>query len=226
MISGGSSEFTGRFRNSSVPPSGNPLIQVGYSALQEVIDMTSEPPSGFAPIEPDSAATEASTTVDPLASGNLLMPPEPAPQRWGTEGWRAYPALVPGFDEDRRLMRFWTAGDPQVAIGHLVGQLQAYDFRITPNPDGYSGSAEVGSAAKRALLGGFARRNKLEYRLSQSPVPEQFILEVQITMTGAGGGAIGYTKAKRENRDLYGAIWNTLHHTGVVVYPSAVTLPE
>lgn len=101
-------------------------------------------------------------------------------------------------------------GDPVAVAQTTHNALSSLGYRVTPRPDGYSGDAEVGSAAGRVLGGGFVRRHKLVYQVVLGPTG---IHELRITpaMTGLGGGALGAHKAKKEHFAVADAID---HHVG------------
>jgi hypothetical protein len=59
-----------------------------------------------------------------------------------------------------------------------------------------NGVYSTGSAAMRVLFGGFAKRFK--FSVSIAPVAEGVRLHLAKAMSGAGGGALGYSKMKKE----------------------------
>jgi hypothetical protein len=89
-------------------------------------------------------------------------------------------------------------GDAGLALHTLMAELTEMGYTVTPDPGGWGGSAEVGSAVGRALLGGFSRRMKLGFNLSQGYLPNQYLVVVEPKMSGASGGAIGVSRAKKE----------------------------
>jgi len=109
---------------------------------------------------------------------------------------------------------FTAVGDPAAIVGIAGQQLASLGYSVTPGPDGWSGEAEVGSAVGRVLGGGFVRRMKVGYSVTQGPVEGQWVLAVNPGMSGAGGGALGMSKSKKEMASIAQGIGTALAQQG------------
>lgn len=107
------------------------------------------------------------------------------------------------------------SGDPTAMIGIAEQQLAGLGYSVARNADGWSGEAEVGSAVGRALGGGFVRRMKLTYFVAQGPAQGYWVLTITPAMSGAGGGVLGVSKAKKEMASVYGAVTGGLAQAGI-----------
>ncbi len=109
-----------------------------------------------------------------------------------------------------------TAGDPAAVVVVAEEQLAGLGFKLTRQPDGWSGTAEVGSSVGRALGGGFVRRMKLSWSVSAGPTPGVHVLTVASAMSGMSGGALGVSKARKEMDAVRGAVGGTLQQQGLL----------
>jgi hypothetical protein len=109
---------------------------------------------------------------------------------------------------------FSTAGDPASVVATAGRQLASLGYTVTAGPDGWSGEAEVGSKVGRAIGGGFVRRMKVTYAVTQGHEPNQWILNITPGMTGASGGAIGMSKAKKEMKSIADSVGGALTQLG------------
>ena len=91
-----------------------------------------------------------------------------------------------------------TTADAAGALTTVGTALQSLGYTVTPNDDGWSGKAEVGSKVGRALGGGFVRRMIVDYQLTQGAQPDTSLVQITPAMSGIGGGALGISKAKKE----------------------------
>ena len=64
-----------------------------------------------------------------------------------------------------------------------------------------------GSGAMRALLGGFAKRNKFLVKITQNP-EANCVISFNKAITGAMGGAIGVSKLNKEFKTIHGLLVN------------------
>ena len=109
---------------------------------------------------------------------------------------------------------FTAVGDPAAVVA-LAGQhLASLGYTVTPGPDGWSGTAEVGNAVVRALAGGFSRRMKVSYAVTQGHAEGQWLLTIAPTMSGASGGALGMSKAKKEMASIGETVGGALAQHG------------
>lgn len=114
---------------------------------------------------------------------------------------------------------FTTVGDPASVVALAGQQLGSLGYTVTPGPDGWSGEAEVGNAVVRALAGGFSRRMKVTYAVTQGYTDGQWVLTISPAMTGASGGALGMSKAKKEMASITDGIGGALVSHGHIVAP-------
>ena len=113
------------------------------------------------------------------------------------------------------LSTMWTLqGDPAQALGLATAAFQQAGFTVAPGEDGWSGRAEVGSSMGRFLGGGFVRRHIVDYSvISAADGNWQFVLTP--AMSGASGGALGMSKAKKEQQALVDALTNAFMGYGL-----------
>lgn len=116
---------------------------------------------------------------------------------------------------------FSTVGDPATVVAITGQQLASLGYSVTPGPDGWSGVAEVGNAVGRALGGGFVRRMKVTYGITQGYGPGESVLTVAPAMSGLSGGALGVSKAKKEMTSIHERLGGALVDHGHVPSPSA-----
>lgn len=100
-----------------------------------------------------------------------------------------------------------------VTVGNALASL---GYRVVPHADGWGGRAEVGSAEMRVLVGGFARRMIVDFRLAQGDTPYTTQTIITPAMTGLAGGVVGVSKAKKEMRDIHQAVGGALHYAGLL----------
>lgn len=105
-------------------------------------------------------------------------------------------------------------GDHAQAVGQCQSALTALGYSVVLDQDGWGGAAEVGSVAGRMLLGGFARRNKVTFRVYQDESGPALALAP--AMTGASGGALGLAKANKEHQQVVTAVTGALETNGLV----------
>ena len=115
-------------------------------------------------------------------------------------------------------------GDPVAIVAITGDRLASLGYSVTPGPDGWGGQAEVGNAVARAIGGGFTRRMKVTYALTQGYSPGQWLLTIAPAMSGASGGALGMSKAKKEMRSIAEAVAMGLTQFGHL--PPAGAPPE
>lgn len=108
-------------------------------------------------------------------------------------------------------------GDPGAALAVTGQALSSLGYTVEPGPDGWSGAAEVGSAAMRAMVGGFARRMKVTYSLTQGHAAGAWVVTVSPAMSGMSGGAIGVSKARKEMTQISDTLRAALSQSGHLV---------
>jgi hypothetical protein len=106
------------------------------------------------------------------------------------------------------------AGAVLSTVGNAMASL---GYSIVPHTDGWGGRAEVGSAGMRVLIGGFARRMIVDFRVAQGDSPNTTQAIITPAMTGAAGGLIGVSKAKTELQTIHQAVGGALYHAGLLV---------
>lgn len=116
---------------------------------------------------------------------------------------------------------FTAVGDPAAIVALAGQQLASLGYTVTPGDDGWSGAAEVGNAVVRALAGGFSRRMKVTYAITQGYVEGQWVLTIAPAMSGASGGALGMSKAKKEMASITESVGGLLHQHGHLVVVAA-----
>jgi hypothetical protein len=120
----------------------------------------------------------------------------------------------------------WTTTDDAAAVLNTVGgALASLGYTVTPNADGWTGTAEVGSKAARFLAGGFARRNIINYQVSQGVQPETCVVQIVPAMSGISGGAIGVSKAKKEMASVAETVHGALSANGQLAQLDSQFLP-
>jgi len=112
---------------------------------------------------------------------------------------------------------FRTAANGGAVVATVGKALMSLGYFTTPHTDGWGGRAEVGSGAMRVLIGGFARRMIVEYRVAQGDVPNATQVIITPAMTGIAGGVVGLNKAKGEMRNIHQAVGSALHQAGLLV---------
>lgn len=112
---------------------------------------------------------------------------------------------------------FRTAGNGPAVLSTIGSALSSLGYSITPHADGWGARAEVGSAAARAFAGGFARRNIVDYRVTQGDAPGTTAAVITPGMTGMGGGLIGMNKAKKEMASIQQTVGTALQQAGLLV---------
>ena len=109
----------------------------------------------------------------------------------------------------------WTTTADAGAVLTTVGTaLQSLGYTVTPNADGWSGVAEVGSKVGRAFGGGFVRRMIVNYQLSQGVAPDTTVAHIAPAMSGISGGAMGMSKAKKEMASIAETVYAALAANG------------
>lgn len=111
---------------------------------------------------------------------------------------------------------FVVVGDPSNAVATVGSSLSTLGYKVEPSPDGWSGRASVGSAAARALAGGFTRRMVVGYLVSQGPSPEVFHVVITPAVSGWSGGALGASKAKKELEKIRAAVGGAFQQQGIL----------
>lgn len=106
-------------------------------------------------------------------------------------------------------LAFDLSGDPSTALNAALGAMSGLGYRITPDPGGWSGTAEVGSVAARVLAGGFVRRMVVNYRV-ETVGDGSSRLTIEPGASGWSGGALGASKAKKEFRSIADAVTSAL----------------
>ncbi|HBX10288.1 hypothetical protein [Candidatus Neomicrothrix sp.] len=107
-------------------------------------------------------------------------------------------------------LRWTTTADAGAVLTTVGTALQSLGYTVTPNADGWSGRAEVGSKVGRALAGGFVRRMIVNYQVGQGVQPETSEVQIAPAMSGIGGGALGISKAKKEMASIAQAVHGAL----------------
>ena len=74
----------------------------------------------------------------------------------------------------------------------------------------------------RALAGGFVRRMKVTYAVTQGYTDGQWVLTISPGMTGMGGGALGVSKSKKEMVSIYESVAEALARHGHVAVPQGI----
>lgn len=120
---------------------------------------------------------------------------------------------------------FTTVGDPAAVVALAGQQLTALGYTVTPGADGWSGEAEVGSKVGRALVGGFVRRMKVDYAVTQGYTEGQWVLTISPGMSGMGGGALGVSKSKKEMASIFDGVGAALAQHGHVAPPQGLQAP-
>ena len=110
-----------------------------------------------------------------------------------------------------------STGPDGAAVLRTVGEaLASVGYTVTPAADGWSGRAEVGSKAARALAGGFSRRMILDYQVTQGEAPGTTRVLLTPAMTGWSGGVLGVSKATKEWQSVHGTVGQALHQSGLL----------
>lgn len=106
-------------------------------------------------------------------------------------------------------------GDPAAVAQATHQALEQLGYRVTPAEVPNAGRAEVGSAAARVLIGGFARRHKVNFVVQPGPTG---VMELQVRpgMSGWSGGAIGKSKANKEHDTVLRAVEAQLVPAGLI----------
>ncbi len=110
---------------------------------------------------------------------------------------------------------FETGPDAATVLSTTLGAIQSLGFSVNP-VDEWSGQAEVGSKAARALGGGFARRMVISYQLSGGADQTSTRVTIAPAVSGWSGGAMGASKAKKEMESLYTTVGGALHQAGLL----------
>lgn len=110
-----------------------------------------------------------------------------------------------------------TGADAGAVLHTVGGALASIGYTVTPGADGWSGHAEVGSSAGRALGGGFVRRMILDFRLTQGTAPNTTQVVITTAMSGWSGGALGASKAKKEWASVSQTVGQALYQSGLIV---------
>lgn len=116
---------------------------------------------------------------------------------------------------------FTAVGDPASVVALAGQQLGSLGYTVTPGADGWSGEAEVGNAVVRALAGGFSRRMKVSYAVTQGYTEGQWVLTISPGMSGMSGGALGMSKAKKEMASITDSVGGALAQHGHIAAPGA-----
>lgn len=109
---------------------------------------------------------------------------------------------------------FNVGGDPSMALAVTTQAMQSLGYRITPNQDGWSGRAQVGSKAARALAGGFSRRMVVDFSVAQNG--PGLVVTIAPAVSGWSGGALGASKVKKELAGLQQAVGSNLQQAGML----------
>lgn len=118
-----------------------------------------------------------------------------------------------------------TTADAAGALNSMGTALQSLGYTVTPNEDGWSGTAEVGSKVGRALAGGFVRRMIVNYQVSQGVQPDTMVAQIAPAMSGIGGGALGMSKAKKEMASIAETVHGALSANGQLAQIDSEFLP-
>ncbi len=117
---------------------------------------------------------------------------------------------------------FTAVGDPAAVVAIAGQQLANLGYTITLGADRWSGEAEVGSKVGRVLAGGFVRRMKVTYAVTQGYTDGQWVLTISPGMSGMGGGALGVSKSKKEMTSIYESVAEALARHGHVAAPQGI----
>lgn len=110
---------------------------------------------------------------------------------------------------------FETGPDAATVLRTATAALESIGYAIAP-VDEWSGQAEVGSKAARALAGGFARRMVVTYQVSGGAQPTTSRVTIAPAVSGWSGGAMGASKAKKEMQSISTAVGGALHQAGLL----------
>jgi hypothetical protein len=110
---------------------------------------------------------------------------------------------------------FETGPDAAAVLSTTLGAIQSLGFTVNP-VDEWSGQAEVGSKAARALGGGFARRMVVSYQLSGGADQSSTRMVITPAVSGWSGGAMGASKAKKEMESIWSTVGGALHQAGLL----------
>lgn len=113
-------------------------------------------------------------------------------------------------------VRFRTAANGFAVLSTVGNVLASMGYAITPHADGWGARAETGSAGMRFLIGGFARRMIVDYRVTQGDLPHTTQTLIVPAMTGAAGGIIGIARAQTEIENIRQAVGGALYHAGLL----------
>ena len=118
-----------------------------------------------------------------------------------------------------------TTADAGAVLTTVGTALQSLGYTVTPNADGWSGTAEVGSKVGRAIGGGFVRRMIVNYQLTQGVQPDTTVAQIAPAMSGIGGGALGMSKAKKEMASIAETVHGALAANGQLAQIDSQFLP-
>lgn len=113
-------------------------------------------------------------------------------------------------------INFVVAGDVERAKATAVGALQQRGFRLSWS-DQWTATAEKGSKAKTALLGGFSQYINLKLEVRSTQAPEQSVIRLTQGSKGFMGGALGVAKTNKARNQLREELSTTFQRAGVLV---------
>jgi len=98
-------------------------------------------------------------------------------------------------------MHIVVSGDPQAALRSAHDLLVAKGYRITPT-DTWSGTAELGSKTKGALLGAMSLYINVRYQVTAGQEPGTHVVNILQGSTGWMGGAVGASRTNKAIEQL------------------------
>lgn len=105
--------------------------------------------------------------------------------------------------------------DPTQVVAATQDALQSLGYRVTTNPDGFSGRAEVGSAVARALVGALVKRHKVDFTIVSGPSGPELLLTP--AMKGWSGGAVGLARSNKDHAKAVAAVDQHLQMNALAV---------
>lgn len=113
-------------------------------------------------------------------------------------------------------INFVVAGDVARAKTTAVQALEEKGFRLKWD-DEWTATAEKGSKARTALLGGFSQYINLKLEVRSGQAPEQSVIRLIQGSKGVMGGALGVAKTNKARNQLRDELTTTFQRAGVLV---------
>ncbi|MDR0964777.1 MAG: hypothetical protein LBM60_09190 [Clostridium sp.] len=114
--------------------------------------------------------------------------------------------------------KFIVSGEPAVARNTVYASLESQGFKLKPIND-WSADAERGSAVASIMLGSLAGKQgrHVKLRVTCQTAPEGMVITLEEGTSGASGGLLGASQAKKIYKEIYTIVGTAFQGAGVLI---------